>query len=350
MYSCLGMRLRAASSSSSGRLVAPTSSTRRSAELGSQPSIWTSISVFSRREDSCSPSDLRALSRESISSMKMTEGCRAVATAKRVRTIFSPWPIHLLVSEEAEMLKKVAWMLLAMALPIRVLPVPGGPKSSSPFGGALAPLKMWGFIMGQTTISCTNCLACSWPAMSSHCTSPPECMTSLHTSSTSMGSSLEMASGSSPSGPASSCSERAESPPASSSPKPPGLGPAPEEPPPAPPPPPFEASMPFRTNGGTYPPLAPPLRPPRDSPRRGAGWGLFPREPRLCPFLRRSATRTSLAEENIWMEGPSSPWPASLPGPSAWGSSLGREGSRSSAPRAQRSPAALAAPFGGGVG
>lgn len=39
----------------SGRLVAPTSSTRRSAEEGSQPSIWTSISVFSRRLDSCSP-------------------------------------------------------------------------------------------------------------------------------------------------------------------------------------------------------------------------------------------------------------------------------------------------------
>lgn len=37
------------------------------------------------------------------------------------------------------MLKKVALMLLAMALPIRVLPVPGGPNSSSPLAGALAP-------------------------------------------------------------------------------------------------------------------------------------------------------------------------------------------------------------------
>ena len=35
--------------------------------------------------------------------------------------------------------KKVALMLAAMALPIRVFPVPGGPKSSSPLGGALAP-------------------------------------------------------------------------------------------------------------------------------------------------------------------------------------------------------------------
>ena len=39
----------------SGRLVAPTSSTRRSALLGSQPSICTSSSVFKRRLASCSP-------------------------------------------------------------------------------------------------------------------------------------------------------------------------------------------------------------------------------------------------------------------------------------------------------
>ena len=49
------MRRRAASSSSSGRLVAPMSSTRRSARAGSMPSICTSISVLRRRMDSCSP-------------------------------------------------------------------------------------------------------------------------------------------------------------------------------------------------------------------------------------------------------------------------------------------------------
>ena len=57
----------------------------------------------------------------------------------RARTIFSPSPIHLEVSEEALMLKKVAEMLLAMARPIIVFPVPGGPNRSSPFAGALAP-------------------------------------------------------------------------------------------------------------------------------------------------------------------------------------------------------------------
>ena len=86
-----------------------------------------------------SPSDLRADRTESISSIKMTEGCRAPATANSARTIFSPSPIHLLVREEADIEKKVARMLAAMALPISVLPVPGGPNSSSPLGGALAP-------------------------------------------------------------------------------------------------------------------------------------------------------------------------------------------------------------------
>ena len=89
------------------------------------------------------PSDLRADSMESISSTKMTAGCMQPATAKSARTIFSPCPIHLLVSEDALMLKKVAWILLAMALPIRVLPVPGGPNRSSPLAGALAPCKLY---------------------------------------------------------------------------------------------------------------------------------------------------------------------------------------------------------------
>jgi len=46
------------------------------------------------------------------------------------------------VREEALMLKKVAEILLAMARPIIVLPVPGGPKRSKPFAGALAPCKV----------------------------------------------------------------------------------------------------------------------------------------------------------------------------------------------------------------
>ena len=70
---------------------------------------------------------------------RCSAGVQSCAGPGQGRAIFSPSPIHLLVREEAEMLKKVALMLLAMALPIRVLPVPGGPNSSNPLGGARAP-------------------------------------------------------------------------------------------------------------------------------------------------------------------------------------------------------------------
>ncbi len=58
--------------------------------------------------------------------MKMMAGLCSAATLKRVRTSFSPSPIHLEVKEDAEMLKNVAPAWCAMALAIRVLPVPGG--------------------------------------------------------------------------------------------------------------------------------------------------------------------------------------------------------------------------------
>ncbi len=57
-----------------------------------------------------------------------------VAIVNKVLTIFSPSPTHFDVREEAEMLKNVEFDSLAIALPIIVLPVPGGPKSKRPFG------------------------------------------------------------------------------------------------------------------------------------------------------------------------------------------------------------------------
>ena len=64
--------------------------------------------------------------------MKITLGYFITARVNRVFTSFSPSPIHLLVNELAEMEKNVAFASLAMALPIIVLPVPGGPNKSSP--------------------------------------------------------------------------------------------------------------------------------------------------------------------------------------------------------------------------
>lgn len=88
--------------------------------------------------------------------MKITAGYKQLATVNSARTIFSPSPIHFDVSDDALMLKNVAFMLLATAFPIRVFPVPGGPKSKTPLGGARAPLKNSGFYIGHTMISMIN--------------------------------------------------------------------------------------------------------------------------------------------------------------------------------------------------
>jgi hypothetical protein len=85
--------------------------------------------------------------------MKITLGCFSTAIRKRVLTNFSAYPTHLLVSDEADILKKVEPDSLAIAFPISVLPVPGGPKSSKPLGGALMPVKMSGLSIGHTIIS-----------------------------------------------------------------------------------------------------------------------------------------------------------------------------------------------------
>lgn len=48
----------------------------------------------------------------------------------------------MLVKALAEILKKVDFDWLAMALPINVFPVPGGPNRMIPFGGPRIPVKM----------------------------------------------------------------------------------------------------------------------------------------------------------------------------------------------------------------
>mmetsp|Transcript_17107 Transcript_17107/g.40805 ORF Transcript_17107/g.40805 Transcript_17107/m.40805 type:complete len:219 (+) Transcript_17107:841-1497(+) len=163
MRSRLVKRRRAASSSSCGRFVAPITRIRESA-LVPTPSNWTKNSVFNRRDASCSPSE-RAVSRESTSSMKIMEGCRAVATANNARTSFSPTPCHLEVRDDAEMEKKVHDASVATAFASIVLPVPGGPNNSRPRGGARMPVKISGRVAGRMTISSSCAFAVSSPAI-----------------------------------------------------------------------------------------------------------------------------------------------------------------------------------------
>ena len=110
---------------------------------------------------------------ESISSMKTTLGSYIFARANKVFTIFSPTPTHFDVNNEAETLKNVDLHSVAIAFPIIVLPVPGGPKRSIPFAGAHIPLNKSGQSIGKMMISLTCVFAAFRPAMSSQVTFLP---------------------------------------------------------------------------------------------------------------------------------------------------------------------------------
>mmetsp|Transcript_17662 Transcript_17662/g.31328 ORF Transcript_17662/g.31328 Transcript_17662/m.31328 type:complete len:217 (-) Transcript_17662:651-1301(-) len=170
MYSRLGNRRRMASSSSKGRLVAPSTSTRLAdSQVTPNPSIWTMNSVFRRRELSVSWSE-RLVKRLSISSTKMIAGCSSWAMRNRALTNFSPSPTHLDVRVLALMLKKVAPPPCAHARARKVLPVPGGPKRRIPRLGARSPVNKSGRCSGSMTDSYRACLASSSPTMSSQLT------------------------------------------------------------------------------------------------------------------------------------------------------------------------------------
>jgi len=65
--------------------------------------------------------------------MKMTLGCLTKASLNKILTIFSPSPMYLLVRELADIEKNVDLDSQAIAFPIMVFPVPGGPNRSKPF-------------------------------------------------------------------------------------------------------------------------------------------------------------------------------------------------------------------------
>jgi hypothetical protein len=85
--------------------------------------------------------------------MNITEGALYSANLNNVLTSFSPSPIHLEVKLLADRLKNTALLYEAIALPIKVLPVPGGPNRRSPLGGALRPVNISGRSIGHTIAS-----------------------------------------------------------------------------------------------------------------------------------------------------------------------------------------------------
>mmetsp|Transcript_62445 Transcript_62445/g.163903 ORF Transcript_62445/g.163903 Transcript_62445/m.163903 type:complete len:227 (+) Transcript_62445:934-1614(+) len=104
--------------------------------LLSKPSIsvrsW--LTVCSRSSLPWPKPALRCRPTASISSMKMMQGAFFLASANRSRTREAPMPAKTSTNSEAEQLKKGTPASPATALASSVLPVPGGPTRSAPFG------------------------------------------------------------------------------------------------------------------------------------------------------------------------------------------------------------------------
>ena len=154
----------------SGRLVAARMITP---DEGSKPSIsassWCRVCSFS----SCPPrlpQLPRARPRASSSSMKMMAGACLRACSKRSRTRAAPTPTNSSTNSLPDMEKKATPASPATARASRVLPVPGGPTSSTPLGiCAPSRLQACGSRKNSTT-STSSCLASSTPATSANLT------------------------------------------------------------------------------------------------------------------------------------------------------------------------------------
>ena len=150
----------------SARLVAASTMTP---ELVLKPSISVS-SWFSVLSRSSLPPLMgflpRARPMASISSIKMMQGDFCLALLKRSRTREAPTPTNISTKSDPEMLKKGTLASPATDFASRVLPVPGGPTSSTPLG-ILPPSLVYlvGFFK-KSTISMISTFASSRPATS----------------------------------------------------------------------------------------------------------------------------------------------------------------------------------------
>ena len=104
--------------------------------------------------------------------MKMMHGAFFLPCSNRSRTRLAPTPTNISTKSEPEMVKKGTLASPAIARANSVLPVPGGPTSSTPRG--MRPPRRWNFPGSRrnSTISCRSCLASSTPATSSNVTRP----------------------------------------------------------------------------------------------------------------------------------------------------------------------------------
>ena len=102
--------------------------------------------------------------------MKMMQGACFLPCSKRSRTRLAPTPTNISTKSEPEMLKNGTPASPAMARARSVLPVPGEPMSSTPFG--MRPPSRWNFFgsLRKAMISSTSSFASSMPATSAKVT------------------------------------------------------------------------------------------------------------------------------------------------------------------------------------
>ena len=106
----------------------------------------------------------------SISSINTIAGASFLAFSNKSRTRLAPTPTNISIKLDPETEKNGTFASPATAFASNVLPVPGGPTKSTPFG-ILAPKVMYlsGFFR-KSTISLTSSLLSSTPATSSNFT------------------------------------------------------------------------------------------------------------------------------------------------------------------------------------
>ena len=140
--------------------------------LEPNPSISTSKALRVCSRSSCPPTTLvpRVLPSASSSSMNTMHGALVWACWNMSRTRAAPTPTNISTKSEPERLKNGTPASPAIALASRVLPVPGGPTSSTPLG--IRPPRTW-YLSGErrkSTTSRSSSTASSMPATSSKVT------------------------------------------------------------------------------------------------------------------------------------------------------------------------------------
>ena len=106
----------------------------------------------------------RRLATASISSIKIIHGLCFLPSANRSRTRDAPTPTNISTKSEPDILKNGTPASPAIAFAIRVLPVPGGPTSSTPFGIRAPTLVYLEGFFRKSTISFKSSFSSSSPA------------------------------------------------------------------------------------------------------------------------------------------------------------------------------------------